>query len=218
MKLIAAPDARTQARRLADRLAHELRIHGGTIALPGGTTPGPLFDALARRDANWRDIVVTLTDERWADRKSAPSNEALLRRRLFVARARMARFAPLKSQRPTPRAAIAGVNAKLKSCLPLAICVLGMGEDGHIASLFPGADLKARAALVPAHVPNARGAADRISLSLRTILAARLVVIFIRGPDKLGALRRFLDPAAPETPVRGLIEKRRGPIWLSWSP
>ncbi|MET0183540.1 MAG: 6-phosphogluconolactonase [Caulobacterales bacterium] len=218
MRLLAARDARVQARGLADRLAIRLRVNGGTIALPGGTTPGPLFDALARRNANWRRVTVTMTDERWADPKSAASNEALLRRRLFVAQARAAHFVALKTPHSSPSAAAGAVSARLKPVLPLDICVLGMGEDGHIASLFPGADLASRGVAVPAYVAQARGAADRISLSLRAILSARLVVIFMRGREKRDALRRFLRDDAPLTPIKALLEKRRGPIWLSWSP
>jgi 6-phosphogluconolactonase len=137
---------------------------------------------------------------------------------LLRARARSARFVPLKTAQTTPSQAAAGVSARLSPLLPFDVCVLGMGEDGHIASLFPGAPLTARRIAVPAYAPGARGAAQRLSLSLRTILSSRLVVILIQGAAKRAALRRHLSPQAPPTPIRALIQARRGPIWISWSP
>lgn len=216
--MMAAADARSQARALAARLAaHLRRAGGGLIAVPGGTTPAPLFDALARRDAGWRNVVVTLTDERWVAAWRPASNERLVRRRLLQAQARAARFIPLKTPHSTPHAAIALLSRRLRAAGPPEICLLGMGEDGHVASLFPGAP-HGRAMVQAADVEGAAGASARISLSLRTILAARLIVIFIRGREKLAALRRWLAPGAPETPVRALVRARRGPLWLSWSP
>lgn len=220
IRLLTATDARTQARRLAARLAPHLRAHPGLVALPGGASPGPLFDALARTDATWHAQTVTLSDERWISQRSNASNEHAVRARLLKAQARHAHFAPLKTPQPTPRAAQARVAATLDRAGAFTLCVLGMGEDGHIASLFPGdaRALRARSATVAVHAPHAAGAPERLSLSLRKILTARLIVIFLRGREKLAALRRWLDPSAPETPIRTLVRARRGPIWVSWAP
>jgi len=220
VRLLTAPDARTQARTLAVRLAHHLRENPGLVAAPGGTSPGALFDALARTDARWPAQTVTLTDERWVSPRSAASNERAVRARLLRAQAKKTRFLPMKTAPATPKGAAANIAASLDRASPFTLCVLGMGEDGHIASLFPGdaQALSARSAAVAVHAPNAAGAPARLSLSLRKILTARLIVIFLRGREKLAALRHWLDPASPETPIRTLIRARRGPIWVSWAP
>lgn len=218
--LLTAPNARVQARRLAARIAPIARAHPGLIALPGGTSPGLLFDALSRTNLTWSAQTVTLTDERWASPRAPASNARALQTQLFRARAAAARFLPLKTTHATPRGAEARIGAALGRAGPLTLCVLGMGEDGHIASIFPGDKpaLRARGAVVAVHAPQAAGATARLSLSLRTILSARLIVVFLRGREKLSALRRWLDPAAPETPIRTLISARRGPLWVSWAP
>lgn len=213
--MIAAANAREQARRLATKLAAHLKRSGGMIAVPGGTTPAPLFDALARRDAGWRNVTVTLTDERWVSPAHSASNERQVRRHLLRAQAQMARFLPLKSHHAKPSAAIPYLNSRIA---PPEICVLGMGEDGHIASLFPGGAHRRAGAVQAVHVKGAAGSADRLSLTLRAILSAKLIVILLRGREKLAALKRWLAPDAPETPIRTLMRARRGPIWVSWSP
>jgi 6-phosphogluconolactonase len=219
LSLRAAPNARTQARWLAAQIAAVLERKGGTLALPGGTTPGMLYDALARADAGWARATVTLTDERWVPPHSAASNARLLRKRLLVARARRARFVPLKTRHRTAALALGQLRARLAPCLPLAACVLGMGEDGHIASLFPGGfDPSARTPLLAIEAEGAAGAASRVSLSLRTILGARLVMVMIRGDAKRAALARHLAPDAPPTPVHTLFALRRRAISVSWSP
>ncbi len=215
--MMMAPSARVQARALAARLAVRLRRTGGVLAAPGGTTPAALFDALARQDAGWRRVTVTLTDERWVSPRAAGSNEWQVRAHLLQAQARAAGFLPLKTSHPRALDAAGAVAAQLAKAGPLQICVLGMGEDGHIASLFPGT-APTRKAVLAVSARGAAGSAERLSLSLRTILAARLVVIFIRGREKLSALKHWLSASAPETPIRTLVEARRGPIWLSWAP
>lgn len=218
--MIAAPNARVQARSLARRVAQRLRRTGGILAVPGGTTPVSFFEALAREDAGWRRVTVTLTDERWVPRGDAASNERQARAHLLQAQARRAAFLPWKTAHASPAAAARFTGAQIARRAPIEICVLGMGEDGHIASLFPGhvPEARGRSRVIAVHVPGAAGSAARLSLSLRAILEARLIVILLRGREKLAALRRWLAPAAPDTPIRALVQARRGPLWLSWSP
>ncbi len=223
VRVIEAPSARAQAGRLAGRLAARLATQMRakrrvSLAVSGGDTPGPLFDALARTRLAWARVDVTLTDERWLPARDPRSNAHLARTRLLRAQAHRARFVALKTNHSKPERGIGLATARLAPLLPLDIAIIGMGADGHIASLFPGENLNGRSAVITAHAPGARGAAARMSLSLRTLLEARLVVLILRGRSKRDALAVHLKEDAPLTPVRALLARRRGETWISWAP
>lgn len=213
----AAPDARALARLCAGQTAAYLRAHPGLLAVPGGTTPGPLFDALSAADAGWRRLTISLTDERWLSPRDAASNEHLARARLLRRRARAARFLPLKTPASTPAGGVGRANARLRAAGPFTLCILGMGEDGHIASLFPGAPAR-RGRVAAVTAPGARGSAARMSLTLPFIASAARVLLFLRGHEKLASLRRHLAPGAPETPIRSLVQRMKAPLFVFWSP
>ena len=109
-------------------------------AVPGGTTPGPMFDDLCAADLDWSRVNVMLTDERWVPETSERSNTRLLRERLLTDRAAAARYVSLYTGEATPEAAAADLDAAVRPHLPLTVLVLGMGADMHTASIFPGAD------------------------------------------------------------------------------
>ncbi|MGE3143046.1 MAG: 6-phosphogluconolactonase [Hyphomonadaceae bacterium] len=223
MRFCASPNARAQARRGAGHIAAILRqsvaARGrASLAVPGGDTPGPLFDALAHSAAPWPALTVTLTDERWVAPADPASNEGQVRARLLQGRASAAAFLPLHNDAPTPEAGRRRAQAGLRPLLPLDVCVLGTGEDGHIASLFPGADLAARAPLLAVEAPGARGAAARLSLSFRAIRTARTIFVLLRGHAKRRALAAHLAHNAALTPIQALIRNRRGGLWVLWAP
>lgn len=226
IRFSAAPNGRVQARRLAAQIAHELNtaiaLRGrASIAVPGGDTPGPLFDALARQPVNWSRVTVMLNDERWVPRTDAGSNERQIRKRFLVAQARAARYLAMKTSSANPQAALGLVTDRVQRRIGrLDVCVLGMGGDGHTASLFPHAmtTLASRRALLAVEAPGARGAAARLSLTLKTILAARDVIVFIKGEEKRAALAKHTAPNAAPTPIRVLLARRRGPLTISWAP
>lgn len=183
------------SRSLADALDERGRA---AIALPGGTTPGPLFDRLAQRRLAWSRVRVTLTDERWVAPDDPASNEFNLRKRLLVDRAASAKFTPLYAPGGGASDAVAEVSAQLRrrGMLPLDLCLLGLGEDGHIASLIPGArgygaamapDAGALGAVAAA---GAAGAAERLTLTFAEILRSRAIALVLTGEAKLRVLER----------------------------
>ncbi|HBZ44658.1 MAG TPA: 6-phosphogluconolactonase [Maritimibacter sp.] len=193
------PDREMMMMDLADRIASELRgtlarEDRASLAVPGGTTPGPVFDTLSGVHLDWDRIDVMLTDERWVPETSDRSNTRLLRDRLFVDGAANARMVPLYGGTETPEESIDTLIQGVDACTPLSVVLLGMGTDMHTASLFPGADrltqaLSQRApALMPMRAPGAPE--PRITLTARVLNGAMSKHLLITGVEKRDALEK----------------------------
>jgi 6-phosphogluconolactonase len=210
------------------RLGAGVAAHGAaSFVASGGTTPGDLYDVLAQRDAPWDRVVVTLSDERWVAPTSDASNEKLIRSRLLRGNAASARFVPMKTAQLNPRDAEAEVSAALSRMpRPFDITLLGMGDDGHTASLFPGSDglqraLDTQSPLLARGIrpANADKTAERMSLTLRAILDSRLVTILIRGDAKLATYRAAVGGEDVRAmPVRAVLQQSATPVQVYWSP
>jgi 6-phosphogluconolactonase len=196
--------------QLADIIASELNsalmTHDtASIAVPGGTTPGPIFDSLCATSLDWGRVHVMLTDERWVPETSDRSNTRLLRQRLLVDRAAAAIYLPLYADAPLPEDRLQALGAALAPALPLSVLLLGMGADMHTASLFPGADLLDEA--LDNHAPplmalRAPGAPEpRITLTAPVLRGAMSTHVVITGTEKRAAVEqaRHLSPA--EAPI-----------------
>ncbi|SDX40915.1 6-phosphogluconolactonase [Roseicitreum antarcticum] len=214
MEFIEYPDREMLMLRLASCLQSDLgqalrRNDRVTFSVPGGTTPGPVFDILSDVDLDWPRVDVVLNDERWVPEDNPRSNTALLRARLFQNRAAPAGLIPLYADTPTPEDGLPGLIDGVSAHLPLDVVLLGMGVDMHTASLFPGAD-NLTAALAkdapPLMAMRADGAGEpRITLTAPVLRAAMHVHILITGAEKRAALERAatLDPA--EAPVAAVL-------------
>ena len=213
MRLIDYPDGEMMMIDLANRIAGELNAHlmlhdFASIAVPGGTTPGPVFDTLAAVDIDWARVQVMLTDERLVPEDSPRSNTRLLRERLFVDRAARANLVPLTPGAADPEAGLDEVAAAVEAVLPLSVVLLGMGADMHTASLFPGADGLAEAlapdapAVMAIHAPGAPE--PRVTLSARVLNGAFAKHVVIRGAEKRAALERAAHLSPLEAPIRAV--------------
>jgi len=129
------------ARIIDDLEAALVQLTRVTLSVPGGTTPGPVFDILAKRDLDWARVDILLNDERWVGAESTRSNSRLLEERLLVRNAAKARLVPLYLPYETPEQALSLLAEGIATSLPISVLLLGMGPDLHTASLFPGADL-----------------------------------------------------------------------------
>lgn len=215
------------ALEIATRLANAVAARGrASLVATGGTTPGPLYDKLASQPAPWEHVEVTLTDDRWVDPASPDSNENLIRRRLLVDRAAAAAFVPLKSSDVIPRDAELAVDAALQAMRrPFDVLILGMGDDGHICSLFPHAP-ELRIAADPAarmvcavDRPGAAGAAERISMTIPAVLGARWIALLIEGKHKLGVVAKAREPGPiAALPVRAVLGQSQTPVEVWWAP
>jgi len=199
------------ARSVQGQLGEQLRLMGrASLSVPGGTTPGPLFDLLSAADLDWPQVAVMLNDERWVPEGNPRSNTALLRQRLLTGRAAAAQLVPLYAPTDTPEESLPALTEGILAHLPLSVLVLGMGEDMHTASLFPGGDLL-DLALSPDAPPllplRATGAAEpRLTLTAPVLRGALHVHVLILGPAKRAALERAATLPAAQAPIRTVLD------------
>lgn len=210
------PDADFMFLSLADRIASELgdflrREGAASFSVPGGTTPGPIFDTLSGVDLDWAHVSVFLNDERWVPETSPRSNTRLLRERLLQGKAQAANLVPLYADADQPEDKLDALAEGLKPHLPISVLLLGMGADMHTASLFPGADRLAEALANDAPILMALRAEaagePRITLTAPYLQSAMHTHILIRGAEKRAALERAMTLSPSEAPVRVVLDQ-----------
>jgi 6-phosphogluconolactonase len=219
---------------LADALAGAVAANLGTavadrgsavLALSGGTTPRLFLRRLAAQPVDWSRISVTLCDERWVPPTHARSNAHLVRENLLHGAAAAARFVPLFVDAPEPDAVLAEILRRIDALpAPFDVVVLGLGLDGHTASLFPGGDRLAEAldplgpaSVLPMHAPDA--GETRITLTLPVLAAARNLYLQIEGADKLVVFGRIMraEGAMAASPLRAVMQNAAVPLDVYWS-
>jgi 6-phosphogluconolactonase len=208
------------ARRLKEDLA---RQEQAVLVVSGGKSPVPLFQALSVQPLNWSRVAILLADERWVPPDHADSNEALVRDFLLKGRAALAQLVPFWTGDVSPEAAVTAVAAALSALPgPFSEVILGMGEDGHIASLFPGAaelaeGLRTTSLVLAVHPPVAPH--PRLSLSLHALLQSRDIVLMISGAAKRSVLERALgEGPVEEMPIRAILRQTAVPVTVFWAP
>ncbi|MBV2361164.1 6-phosphogluconolactonase [Thalassococcus sp. CAU 1522] len=205
--MLAIDLANQLAGDLREALAHEDRA---VLAVPGGTSPGPVFDDLCAADLDWSRVDVLLTDERWVAPDHERSNTRLLRERLLVDRAAAAQLLPLWAEGQDCDAAAETLAARIETELPIAVLLLGMGADMHTASLFPGADrlaegLSARAPiLLPMRAPGAPE--PRLTLTAPVLDGALRKHVLIFGEEKRQALEAARGKAPEDAPINAVLD------------
>ena len=211
------------AEGLADAVARDLargiKTRGmGVLAVSGGSTPKRFFKVLSTRKLDWKNVIVTLVDERWVESSSERSNAKLVHDNLLVNEAQDAVFVSLWSggERPDTEA-VKRTNAALKGLAsPFDAVILGMGNDGHTASFFPGGDTlhEALTSKGPAIALNAHGAGEpRVTLTLPVLLSTRALYLHIEGAEKAATLDAALsDGPVEEMPIRAVLRQAHTPV------
>lgn len=213
------------AMRLVDAIGRSLaRFDGAALALAGGRTAPPIFARLCTQPLPWSKVSAVPTDERWVDYAHADCNLRQLRESFAAPGLRTLALVP---EQPGEHADAAFAIKQLAE-LPqnFAAVMLGMGADGHFASLFPGAPNLAEAldpqsssdayAIVPNPMPSA-GPHPRITLSLARLLRSELLMLVISGEDKLQTLRRAQTDASAY-PVGALLHNAQTEVEIHWCP
>jgi 6-phosphogluconolactonase len=210
------PDRDTLMRGLAALVADQLRAAlaskgRATLAVPGGTTPGPFLSALSEAELDWGAVTVMLTDERVVPELSERSNTRLLRETLMRNEAAAARLLHFHAIGSGIELLLDAIRVRVAGALPLDVTVLGMGADMHTASLFPNAPELGQALsetapdVVSVHPPDQPEA--RLTLSAPVLRGSGVIHILLTGPEKLVALDRALQPGPPEeAPVRAILD------------
>jgi 6-phosphogluconolactonase len=204
-QLIAAIDARGVA----------------TLVVSGGRSPVAFFQNLANQTLDWSKVVISLADERWVPIEHADSNAGLLKRYLLQGPAAKARFVSLYSAAANLEQAAEDADSLLAELPPIDVLVLGMGDDGHTASLFPNSpnlkaalDLKSERRCLPMMAPTVPR--QRLTLTRQLLASARLPILSISGQAKLDTLRTALagDDLA-EMPIRAFLNSS---LEIYWCP
>ena len=184
-----------------------------TLVVPGGNTPRYYLPALAKCALPWDRITVTLSDERWVDVHDEQSNEHLVKQHLMNHLPANTPFEGLKTQHDHPFAAIDKIHQRLDNLSPpLSLTVLGLGEDGHIASLFPGMnpDLLSTHHCVAVEPPLAPSL--RVSLSLKMLAESEHIALVVTGKAKRQLLDRVSENPDSKLPIVWLLQRRQSPI------
>jgi 6-phosphogluconolactonase len=188
-----------------------------SLVVPGGRTPRVYLSVLAKQSLSWNRVTITLSDERWVDTDSENSNERLIRANLLDRLPEEAHFVGLKTRHDTPEQAISEIAQRLATVpQPFTLTILGLGEDGHIASLFPCLKLHERPDNVteaPCLVVNpAPTLPPRVSLSLTTLAQSEQIALVATGASKRRLLDQLTEQADPGLPVLWLLQRSLSPV------
>ena len=214
-----------------DVISESMSKHGAaTVLVSGGTTPAPLYEALSRSDLNWKKIKIALVDERWVDAAHSASNEALIKRSLLTNNAKNVEFIGMKTAAETAvKGQVETEERYAKLPQPFSLAIVGMGADGHTASLFPHAQGLSSAldlnnpsltAAINANQTEVTGPnTERLTLTLSALMKCERIIILFTGEDKLAVFNAAQKPGPVEDmPIRALIHQEQVPVELYWAP
>lgn len=214
-----------QADALAAAIAADLNhavetIGRAVLAVSGGRSPIALFQRLAQTDVTWRRVTVTLVDERMVPAEHADSNARLVREHLLQGRASEATFLPLVSH---PEDEALSIAEACRAFTWPTVAVLGMGDDGHTASLFPdaqeldaGLDLHQQQAIIGVTPPAAPH--RRLSMTRVALLKCDKLYLAIQGEGKRAVYERACQAPDRRWPISYFLNQSETPLDVYWAP
>jgi len=202
------------ATTVADILLKAISLRGkASIAVSGGSTPKGFFKALSQIELPWKNVTITLADERWVDINDDASNTKLVHENLLQNNAKQANFFHLKQGEALNDETLADLNLAAKALLlPLDVLILGMGEDGHTASLFPCSEQITTALsskntdavmkIVPKTAPH-----QRITFTFAHLIQSHNIFLHVVGEGKKRVLAQAnASKEISEMPIRAFLQ------------
>ena len=222
-------DQQTLCQKLSQRICVALQKAvaergKASLVVSGGSTPVPLFTALSDISIKWDRVFITLADERWVEVSDIDSNEASVREHLLRNQAKDAHFHGLKNSHVSAVDGESECGEELASFpRPFDIVILGMGSDGHTASLFPEAARLSNAldmgsgrlcmVIIPVTAPH-----DRMTLTLPALLDSRQIYLHLSGQEKRDVYERALESDSVEKmPIRAVLHQDKVPVDVYWA-
>lgn len=219
---------------LAEKLAKEIsnilqraieEKNHAVLVVSGGRSPKPLFIQLAQQVIAWDKVTITLADERWVEPTDPASNEQMVRTYLLQNKAKHTRFIGLKNQSATAKDGEKKCNQILSNLpRPFDVVILGMGTDGHTASLFPYAPtlkeaINCRAGTYCLAIQPEPGALERMTMTAPSLLDTEQIFLHITGQDKKDVLKKALQQGSVlEMPIRAFLNQDKTPVQIYWAP
>ena len=222
------PERLAASRAAADLISNTLtdnlsRMKRASLVVSGGTTPGDCFRFLSEKSLDWSRVDIVPSDERWVTADHPDSNQGMIQRELMQQEAESAQFVPFHRESLEASQAPAVIERDLNALTrPFSCCLLGMGDDGHFASLFPDfAGL--RKALDPGSdescvlVETSGSDHLRISLTLSALLDSEFVLLLFFGRSKLDVFNSA-SASTGNYPVEALLAQQKTPVRALWAP
>jgi 6-phosphogluconolactonase len=212
------------AEAIAERLAARLDAQSGaSLVVSGGTTPDRCFDVLSEKPLDWQRMQIVLSDERWVPPDDEASNERLVRDALLKGSALPARLLPVFSMTMGIEARCDEIDQQIRvGPFPFACVLLGMGEDGHFASLFPdaanlkeGLDVDAEQLCLP--VTTKASPHPRVTLTLAALARSDAIVLLMFGDNKLEVYEQAKSKGS-KLPIAQLLRQKKAPVHVYWAP
>lgn len=194
-----------------------------SLVVSGGRTPMGFFHLLSQQMLDWSKVSITLADDRWVDADHADSNEKLVRANLLINEAHQATFIGLKNSAADAIIGAPEAELALAAVGKFTVLILGMGDDGHTASLFPGADALALGldmdsgrtciGVTPTAAPH-----QRISMTLPRLLDSQQIIIHISGAGKQQVLEQAqAGDDVKALPIRAILNQQQAPLAIYWA-
>jgi len=211
-------------KRLVNAIHRQLESSDRTaVVVSGGSTPAPVYSYMAHKELEWQRVNVLLSDERWVPADHPDSNEKMLRDALETSRASYAQISSYFDATSSLDDRCAELEKEFSRLpLPFASVLLGMGADGHIASLFPdvdglqdGFDPQSPRSFIPVRTPSSPY--ERLSMTMAALLQTDEILLLITGEEKRNRLEEAAD-AESKLPIAHLLRQQNVPVDVFWAP
>ncbi|STX28708.1 6-phosphogluconolactonase [Legionella beliardensis] len=211
-------------KKLQAILAEAIKSRGQAyLVVSGGKTPAPLFKQLSEIDLEWDKVTILLADERWLPSSSEDSNEGMLKRNLLINKAKKASYISLLTNAESPYQGVPEIQDCLSHLPQFDVVILGMGEDGHTASLFPCSN-EIEAGLTDLHsaviaVTPTTAPYERISLTKNRLINSRFIFLHLVGENKLAVLKQAMaGQDATAMPIRAFLHHPSTDVQVMFAP